>query len=353
MISRPTLFSAPGGDTVQIRETAASLKLKGVEVEIILSDSKINYSKFDLLHFFNVIRPNNIIPHSRNSKLPYVVSTIFVDYSEVEEKVNAGISKKIIKSFGSDGLEYIKTIARSIKNKESLIDWKYLFRGHKKSVELVLNNASVLLPNSENEYKRLQKRYSFSADYTVIPNAVNSIFLNEKVELENKKGVICVARIEPIKNQLNLIKAVKDTNINLKIIGKPAPNHTGYYEQCKLEATDNVEFLGQLDRNQVIEELKRAKVHILPSWFETTGLSSLEAGALGCNVVITDKGDTREYFNELALYCLPESPKSIRQSLLIAIGKSNNFDLRKYILENYTWELAAEKTANTYQKTLR
>jgi len=38
---------------------------------------------------------------------------------------------------------------------------------------------------------------------------------------------------------------------------------------------------------------------VLPSWFETTGLSSIEAGVMGCNIVITDKV-MQEYFSHHA-----------------------------------------------------
>ncbi len=52
-----------------------------------------------------------------------------------------------------------------------------------------------------------------------------------------------------------------------------------------------------------------------PSWFETTGLSSLEAAAMGCNIVITRKEDAYEYFENDACYYDPESPESIFQAI--------------------------------------
>jgi len=36
--------------------------------------------------------------------------------------------------------------------------------------------------------------------------------------------VLCIARIEGIKNQLNLIKALNDTEFNVLLIGSHAPN---------------------------------------------------------------------------------------------------------------------------------
>jgi glycosyltransferase involved in cell wall biosynthesis len=94
-------------------------------------------------------------------------------------------------------------------------------------------------------------------------------------------------------------------------------------------------------------------VHILPSWFETTGLSSLEAAAMGCNVVITNRGDAKEYFKSEAWYCDPDSPQSIYDAVEAAAGSVFNEALRIRIHENYTWKTAAALTFNVYKETLK
>lgn len=350
-ISRPTLFSAPGGDTVQIQETAKELKKLGVEVSISLADENVNYAGFDLIHFFNIIRPNNISSHVKKSKLPFVISTIFVDYSEIE-KEQRGFGFRILnKVFGPDGTDYLKTIARRIFNNERLIDTSYLWRGHKKSIEKLLNSADLLLPNSHNEFNRLKNRYCFENDYVKIPNAVADEFIHSS-STNDREGVICVGRIEFIKNQMNLIKAINETDIPLKIIGKPAPNHIDYYERCKKIANPNIEFLGQLNKEEVIKYMNQSKVHVLASWFETTGLSTIEAAACGCNIVITKKGDTEEYFKDHAFYCEPNDPSSIKKAIEFALKEEVNPGLKQYMKDNFTWDKTAKETLKAYQKVL-
>ena len=351
MISRPTLFSVPGGDTVQVKETARALSALGVDVEIKLADEDIDYAGYDLLHFFNVIRPNAIRTHAQKSGLPYVVSTVFVDYSEIEQKYKGKLYRTLHNVAGSDGLEYLKTVARTVKNKESIIDKGYLLRGHKKSVEEQLNRANMLLPNSESEFRRLSKRYRFNNEYRVIPNGVSDRFFQD-FDPDKKSGVLCVGRIEVIKNQLNLIKAVKNTEIQLTLIGQPAPNHMAYYEACRAAAGDNVKFLGQQPVEAVIEAMRTAKVHALPSFFETTGLSSLEAGAMGCNLVITAKGDTVEYFGDHAYYCEPDQPDSILKALKGALKAPVDSSLRDLIDTEYRWKITGEKTLEAYKQVL-
>lgn len=353
MISRSTLFTVPGGDTVQVEETAKALEKLGISVEIKLANQNIDYTPYDLIHFFNVIRPNTILPHIRKSGLPYVVSTIYVDYSEIDKISRGKMAQLLSKVIGPNGMEYCKTIARWLINGEKLLDQQYLFRGHKSSTEKVLRGASHLLPNSENEYRRVKADYDFDCPYTAVPNAVNDIFLEQELNSSAKQGIVCVGRIERIKNQLNLIRAVNQSDYTLKIIGKAAPNHMDYYEACKAEANSNVEFMGQLSQKEVIEELLQAKVHVLPSWFETTGLSSLEAAALGCNLVITDKGDVREYFEDHVEYCLADDVDSIKLAIEKAMAKDWSPDLRNKIDRQYRWKNTAEITLKVYSEVLK
>jgi glycosyltransferase involved in cell wall biosynthesis len=353
MISRPNLYDVPGGDTVQIVETAKAIRENGIEVVIKLANENIHYTDFELIHFFNIIRPNTISAHVKKSNLPFVISTIFVDYSEIEQNYRSLPFKLLSRLIGADGLDYLKTIGRAVINGQGILDYAYLWRGHKKSIEQLLNKADLLLPNSHSEFKRLQKRYSFQNKYLSIPNAVSNDFFSTEVnESAPRMGVLCIARIEFIKNQLNLIKSLKGTNINLKLIGKPAPNHLKYFEECKKEAGSNIQFMGQLNKEAVIAELKKTKVHVLPSFFETTGLSSLEAAAIGCNVVITEKGDTKEYFEDLAYYCSPNDPTSIRSAIEKALNAPVNPQLKQRIFENYRWEITAKKTISAYLSVL-
>ena len=65
-ISRATLYKVPGGDTIQIESTAKYLRKLNINVNIKLSNQKIDYSKYNLIHFFNIIRPSDIIYHVKN-----------------------------------------------------------------------------------------------------------------------------------------------------------------------------------------------------------------------------------------------------------------------------------------------
>ena len=107
-----------------------------------------------------------------------------------------------------------------------------------------------------------------------------------------------------------------------------------------------------MPQDQLVQYYQKAKVHVLPSWFETTGLSSIEAAVMGCNVVITDKGDAKEYFGSSAFYCDPLEPQSILAAVERASNCRYNENLHNMILKRYTWKQAAIQTLKAYQQTI-
>ena len=353
MISRSTLFTVRGGDTIQILETARHLRLLGVSVDVCLTSDIIDYQQYDLLHFFNIIRPADILYHIKKSKKPYVVSTIYIDYSGFDKKHRKGVAGFVFRFLSSDGIEYVKTISRAILRKDSLRTYRYLAMGQRRAIRKILKNALCLLPNSSSEYKRREEQYRCSNDFYIINHGINPALFIEKKDIErNPLLVICVARIEGIKNQLNLIKALNNTEFTLLIIGAASPNQASYYQACKNLAQKNIHFIDHVPQNELVSYYQLAKVHVLPSWFETTGLSSLEAAAMGCNIVITLKGDTYDYFGKDVFYCDPASPDSILSSIRLAANSNTNQALSAKIIEKYNWQTASEQTLYAYQKNL-
>lgn len=351
-IIRATAFDKPGGDTVQARNTAKYLKESGVEAELKLTSEQIDYSQYRLIHFFNIIRPADILKHAIKANLPYVISPVFMDYREYDRKMRGGLMGILGKIVPMDTMEYLKVLARRIKNRERVQSRLYLYWGHRRSVRHLVQYCQMLLPNSESEIKRLFGHYNTWQRYTVVPNGIDEEVFKPvtKMDERQQRGIICVAQVEGRKNQLNLIRAINPTGLHLTIIGKPTANSGPYFEACKKEAGGHVTFTDYIPLDDLLEYYRFSKLHVLPSWFETTGLSSLEAAAMGCNIVITRKGDTEEYFGDHAFYCDPADVSSIRKAVLKAYEAPVDTALEEMVRQRYTWRKAAEKTYGAYKK---
>jgi len=139
------------------------------------------------------------------------------------------------------------------------------------------------------------------------------------------------------------------------IVGKPSPNSNAYYQQLLGTAarTGNCVIAGPMDPRHLPCLYRIAKVHALVSWMETPGLSSLEAAASGCQLLITEKGDTYEYFGRLAEYCDPASIESIREGLIRAYGRKPDRSELAALRDRYTWDAAAKATLEGYSLALR
>lgn len=346
-LARSTLYSVYGGDTVQVLYTAKYLRRQGIQVEIKLSNEKMDYGQYDLLHIFNVTRPADSLKHVKKSGKPYLVSTIFVDFSQC---------RQTHLPFSDDQMEYIKVIGRWIKNGEAIRSSYYLLNGHRKAVTELARGAALLLPNSESEYRRFSAHYKIQYPYRVIYNGVDT----GDADLcppgtsgdHDPQHVVCAGRIERLKNQLNLIRALNNTSFRLKIIGNPSPNQGKYYDACRKIAAANISFESFVPHEQLAVYYREAKVHVLPSWNETCGLSSMEAAYSGCNIVITDKGDTREYYGSQAFYCDPSSPASIYDAIVKAAASPASGALREQINNIYNWKEAATRTLAVYREVL-
>ena len=353
MITRSTLFTARGGDTVQALQTAHLLNGHGIEVDVKLTDDAIEYSHYDLLHFFNITRPADILYHISKADTPFVVSTILINYSEYDKYHRKGLARLLFRYFHADRIEYIKAISRWVLGKDKMMSMIYLWKGQRKSMLEIIKKAKLLLPNSFSEYGRLKRSYGCKENCLVVPNGVDAgLFRFDGHSVKDTKLVLCVARIEGIKNQLNLIKALNNTDYRLIIIGAPAPNQPYYYQVCRGIAARNISFIQHMDQEELVGYYQKAKVHVLASWFETTGLSSLEAAAMECNIVITDRGDTIEYFGNHAHYCNPSSPQSIFRAVEKAAASPYNETLRTRITTHYTWRKASLCTAEAYKNII-
>lgn len=356
--SRKTLFTAPGGDTTQILKTKEFLEKLGVHVDISLELTP-DVSDYDIVHVFNLMRPQELYLQVKNAKRynkKVALSTIYGPYEEYEKKARGGFLQKINQYLSITQIEYLKVIARAILNfelsKGTLI---YLLNGHKRLQRKIIRMVDVFLPNSHSEMKRVAKDFKLTKyNYVAVANAVDVDKFNyEQVTIDPKfekyrDCVLCVSRIEGRKNQLNIIRACKNLPYKFVFIGKAGANFKKYYQQCIEEANDNTYFLGQIEHEKLPQFYKLAKVHILASWMETPGLSSLEAGVMKTNIVVTKKGDTEDYFRQYGFYCEPDDLNSIEKAVIDAYNTPVNNGLRDLILENYKWEDTAKQTYDGY-----
>jgi glycosyltransferase involved in cell wall biosynthesis len=139
---------------------------------------------------------------------------------------------------------------------------------------------------------------------------------------------------------------------SLVIIGDATPEARGYLELCRREGGDDVLWVPALDHHDPLlaSAYAAARVFALPSWFETPGLSALEAALAGTPIVITPFGSTREYFGDRALYARPGKLGEIAEAVARQWSQGRDPRLASLVASHYLWPRVAQETAEVYDQ---
>ena len=331
----------PGGHRVQIDQTCRHLQALGVEATVSF-DERPDLTPYDVVHGFG-LGPVEL-RRCRLLGLPVALSTIYWSRSYTSGQHDTGRPWDKWRHRGRMGLVLLRSALQGRHNEKC-----EAFVAGAQNQRVCYEMADLLLPNSEMEAETIQAELGVTTPYHVVPNAVDpATFQGSAQTSAPRDHILFAGRFEPHKNQLGLIEAMRSSDLPVVLVGHPHPDHPAYYEQCRRRATKNITILPGVPHEDLLPLYTTAKVHVLPSWFETTGLVSLEAALCGCNVVTTERGYTREYFQDKAWYCNPADPRSIRQAVEDAYQAPFQTDLRERILDNFTWQHTAKATLEGY-----
>lgn len=377
MQNRSDAFEVKGGDTVAMLGLKKYLEALGVQVDISL-ELDPNLKNYNWVLIFNILRTLESYAQFKNAKKQKKKIALMPIYWATEEYEKYGRSLKIKmanKLIGKNGEELLKNIIRIFRNKKLLKAIKFQFqKSYFSQQKEMIKFSDIVLPNSYQEKSLLEEKFG-NFIWKVIYNGIDlevfkpNLSINDnnkdlnKVEGNGRQDIkkihflkrykipfekfgLCVARFDERKNQLNLIKAVNQEKIPIVFIGAPAYYHQKYFQKCqKIADPSLIKFFPFLEQEEVKMFYQFAHFHALVSWLETPGLVNLEAGILGCNLVISKRGPVEEYFKEYAFYCEPNDISSIRRAIKEAFEKPRGYysQLPKRILENFTWEKSALK----------
>ena len=353
-LTRKDCFTNTGGDTIQILKIKECLEKLGVKIDIA-SGPKPQLQNYDLVHLFNVIPINHVFDFIiNNSNAKIVLSPIYWNLTEYKEKVldEVFFKRKIFNLFNNISVIHPITGSKLV-SKMLRINTNGLFL---EKLRFCLNASKLLLPNSEAEQKNLEMEFDIKNEIKIIPNGVD-VHIQPESYLSLKKKynlpsdfVLCAGRIEYRKNQLELLKAASKIGIKVVLVGKVSLQEKKYYSLLK-----DYEFIRipSLSQSELFGLYTGCKAHVLPSWFETPGLATLEAAYHGAQIVTTDRGCTKEYFGDYAYYCDPGNSESIEKAISNSLNKPKEIgNIKEIIINNYTWEIAAQKTLAAYMSIL-
>ena len=363
-----------GGDVVQMQKTAEALRDLGVVVDIG-SPKDANSSQYDVVHLWTSLHfPDAIAAQLDQLGTPrattrIALSTIWAPHHLVRWMDAA---RRWFFSRHPDGAtlsvdaapgDLREIAARSLDF--TMDDGARLtaFAPHPftAACRAVLRRVDLILPNS---WMELQAIFSYLGDFAehgVVPNAVDAADFDGAdlselpKELHAGDYALMSARFDTRKQQDFAMLAVKDLDVPMVFVGDATDREI--FARMRAIASNRrapVYYYPFLSHGRLRHLYAGARVHLLPSIFESPGLSSMEAALLDCSIVVGNLAFESEYFREGAYYCDPCDVFSIRRAVKNA-WESYDKDaeqrgtLAGRIRSDYTWRHAAEATLHAYQ----
>lgn len=360
--NRPTWDSPLGGDGVQMLKTKEALeRLYNVKISVI-TDPKDITKEYDLVHIFNYVTykiTRTFFERAVELNIPIVSSSIFWDYTYA--------SNRFINPFIGNHFSFLRSRIYSAAVYTIAFCFNrphYLAKHFRKQYRYFCEKSKVILPNSIEEGELLQAFIKY-------PNIINKIqvvyngvdtFSNAKYMSANeffakyhipKNYVLQIGRIEPVKNQINLVYALKDNKeIPIVFVGKSTCEE--YCAKLKKLANKrgNVYFINAVPHAEIDSFYRYARLHVLLSLRESPGLVSLEALANDCPIVIANSkfAPVKTYFSSQPYIVNPLDIKDIRTAILKAY---NERKVIKNDMDEFSWDVAAKQTFEAYQKSVK
>jgi glycosyltransferase involved in cell wall biosynthesis len=368
MILRPDADRVFGGDTLAMQKLSAALRESGVEVIVGRQAEMPPAQQFDLLHMFALTPVDHaarMLSWAQSGGAAIVISPLYYDdfRSWFERAVLVAPRWRTLAAWLGKGR------ARAIHH-----TWQTarlpVSRTWRASRE-VLTAATVIATTSRWENAWLAQHFRLPAEtrrkMQLSPLGIDTELYGQSfteaqlAEFRHCHGlepgyVAQVARIEEKKNQLAVIQALYDDPVPLVFVGKDSPYYApDYPDRCRElgERRGHVKFLGWLPESELPLLHAASAAHIMASWVELPGLSSLEAGAAGARVISTEIAPLRELLGDAVWCCDPYDPASIRSATLAALAAPVPAGLRTRLLAEFSWPVVAATNIKLYEETLR
>lgn len=206
-----------------------------------------------------------------------------------------------------------------------------------------------------------------------IPNPIAPWILDRAIAMERSNAdrqspiVLYTGRIEYRKGTIPLLRSVPHVapafpDVRYVIAGG---RHTSIDDRTLNDALDennarsHVTLLGHIPWKDLVDWYARAAVFVMPSFFETFGISCLEAMAFGLPVVATRASALPEVVEDgvTGILVPPGDPEALAEAitrLLRDPGMCHRMGQRgrQRVLEEFTVEQVLEQTMNVYRKAI-
>jgi GT2 family glycosyltransferase/glycosyltransferase involved in cell wall biosynthesis len=357
-----------GGDMHQVKKTMQYLQKLGVHVDLCCTP-RPDPRGYDVVHLWNSWFPVQTLGQIKAIRawrpgVPVVHSPIFWDMREkcwADAAIPMVFSQAATPAQLRESLALVANGRLTVNGRTRQDPRESNYRGYDTYQSGIFHLVDHLLPQSRAEVANLAKVHGIDKPFTLVRNGAETAVFDRATPdwfVQNyglKDFVLSVGLVEPRKNQLMLLQALREKSVPVVIIGRYYDRR--YYQLCQKVAPKGTLFIEHLPHEHLASAFKAAKIHALPSWMECASFANVEAALCSCALAVSDRTSEKEYFGDNAYYCDPASVDSIRAGVMAAYqNHARDTAKRTRLVEQFrtefTWERAAAATLEGYQAAI-
>lgn len=327
IITPHAVVERSNGIRSQAETWATALRQKGHQVDYINHWDYYDWPSYDAIHFFGPGPWVNTVRNYIRKKNPKCIYSPIYDPSPYHENPIQRWQKRL--SDLTHG-----------KFRSTLYEVRREYQGYK-----------CILVRSEHERTQIHKLFDVPEDLiTKVPLSF-SHNLNIEENLPEKQPFVFHMSLftQPRKNVVRLIKAAQKYGFQLIIAGNPGTQENLDNMMAVINKAPNIKVLGFINEEQKINLYRHAQVFALPSISEGVGIVAVDAALYGADIVITEIGGPKEYYNDMAEIVNPYSVDAIGQACVNLLnGKTYQPPLREHIIKEYSLSTVADRLIKVY-----
>lgn len=338
VLSYPMLFQTGGGLKMKLGRTVDALQKRGVDARL-MDPVRERLTDYDLIHLFAPYNGNHrVCEQARSDGVPVVMSTI----------LNPPFTK------------WDAFVARLVSRMTSKLTSWTISTTYQHMVA-ALDMADHLVALGSIEKRMLIDGFGMPADkITIVHNGIGEEFFSatpdafEALHRIPRPFVLHTGLVNDVKNQLGLVRALKDEDVHIVMVGYTGKSNEHYLAQCVAEGGSKVHYLGELPHGPLIASAYAAADMVaIPSRHEGMPNSILEGLASDKPVVLTDN-HTMDFAlpTDVAREVAPDDHPAIRQAVMDLLRQRPAPGRARSVVEKMSWGAVAAQLEGIYLKVL-
>lgn len=180
--------------------------------------------------------------------------------------------------------------------------------------------AAAIVVRTQREAASLERDLGLVPDLVIPPSLPSGCVAPQ---IQRDIDVLVVGRIEPLKNQVRVVRALSDAEgLEICVVGAESDRHRGYAVQLRNAAARSqahVTLTGALPPAETAKLYRRAKVVVIASLFESFSLVALEAITSGCRLAVSDAVGALDVIEGQSRVFNPYDIWDMKQAIILAL----------------------------------